>query len=406
MSELRLIILCVFLCNSLMSQQINRCGSYEYLQQQLSEDPERAENLKRLEDFTANRIHQPGVVVTIPVVFHVVYENSTENISATRIQEQLTVLNEDFRKLNADAANIPSHFQSVAADSEINFCLATQDPAGNPTTGITRTQTTVSEFSSNDDIKFSSMGGADIWNRNQYLNIWIGDLGSSLLGYAQFPGGAASTDGVVLHYQYTGKTGAFAPYNKGRTATHEVAHWLNLLHIWGDDNGACTVSDGVNDTPNQADETYNCPTAIDISCNNGPNGDMWMNFMDYTDDACMIMFTQGQKSRMAATLNLDRITLKTSLGCGAVSVEEKLARNINMYPSPTQGTLNITSEFLDLQDVSIRALNSLGEEVYSSFTPLISGTYSIDLSPFPAGIYFIELSTGQEKAIKKIIVSK
>lgn len=296
------------------------CGTMEHLHEQLRKDPKLAERM--LEMDAANQVagasKSGSAVITIPVVFHVLYSNSTENISTTRLMEQLTVLNEDFRKTNADAANIPTVWQSIAADSEIQFCLATQDPNGAFTSGINRVATTVASFGTDDKMKFTSSGGADAWDRNKYLNIWVCDLGSQLLGYAQFPGQTASTDGVVLHYRYTGKTGASAPFNKGRTGTHEVGHWLGLYHIWGDDNGACTGSDQVTDTPNQADATYGCFTAGTVktdACATAAPGYMWQNYMDYTDDACMYMFTAGQKTRMQNVLAGSRASLATSPGC-------------------------------------------------------------------------------------------
>ena len=137
------------------------------------------------------------------------------------------------------------------------------------------------------------------WDATKYLNLWACSLSGGVLGYAQFPGGSTATDGVVILNSAFGNT-ATGPYNKGRTATHEVGHWLNLRHIWGDDGGACTGSDLVSDTPNQGAENYGCPLATKASCSNG--GDMFMNYMDYTDDACMFMFSAGQKARMQATV--------------------------------------------------------------------------------------------------------
>jgi hypothetical protein len=183
-----------------------------------------------------------------------------------------------------------------------------------------RVQTSVNGFSTNDNVKFSSTGGSNIWNRDKYLNIWVCNLSSGLLGYAQFPGGPANTDGVVIDFQAFGTNGtAQAPFNLGRTATHEVGHWLNCYHIWGDDGTACTGTDQVSDTPNQADENYGCPVFPVISCNNGPNGDMFMNYMDYTDDGCMNVFTTGQKNRMQALFASGgfRSPLTTSNGCQA-----------------------------------------------------------------------------------------
>lgn len=261
---------------------------------------------------------QNRVVVTIPVVVNVVWNTTAENVSDAQIQSQLDVLNADFRRLNADRVNTPAAFQGISVDCEVNFCLATQDPTGAATTGIRRRQTTVTAFGTNDAVKYTAQGGLDIWDRSKYLNIWVCDISGGILGYAQFPGGPAATDGVVIDYQYFGTTGtATAPFNLGRTATHEVGHWLNLYHIWGDDNTSCTGSDQVADTPNQADENYGCPVFPQVSCSNGPNGDMFMNYMDYTDDACMNAFTAGQKSRAQALFVSGgaRASLLTSPGC-------------------------------------------------------------------------------------------
>jgi len=312
--------LLLFFAGTLTAQQ-RTCGANEVLARQLLEDPEMQQRMQDIERHTQDFIQSGGIgeraVVTIPVVVHVVYFSSTQNISDAQIQSQLDVLNADFRRLNADAGNTPSAFQGVAADCEVNFCLATQDPSGNATTGIQRRQTTVNGFSTNDNVKRFINGGLDAWDRNKYLNLWVCDLSGGLLGYAQFPGGPAATDGVVCDYAYFGTINATPPFDKGRTATHEVGHWLNCYHIWGDDGTSCTGTDQVADTPNQADENYGCPPFPTVSCSNGPNGDMFMNYMDYTDDACMNLFTTGQKGRMQAVLGAggSRASLATSPGC-------------------------------------------------------------------------------------------
>lgn len=304
--------------------QQRTCGTTEYLQIMKQNFPEIEENRQSIEtytnDFVAAHANEKGTnaVITIPVVVHVVYQNSAENISDARVFSQIAVLNEDFRRLNADASNTPGAFAGVAADSEIEFCLATIDPSGNPTTGITRTSTNVSTFSiQSDNVKFTSQGGINAWPRNDYLNIWVCDLGNGLLGYAIPPGGPAAYDGVVIGYQYFGRNlGAQAPYNLGRTATHEVGHWLNLEHIWGDDGGSCSGSDQVSDTPNQAGENGGCPSfpRTDACSPNNP-GVMFMNYMDYVNDNCMNLFTNGQKTRMRAALNGPRSSILSSTKC-------------------------------------------------------------------------------------------
>lgn len=314
-----LVAVLLLFSQSLLAQRT--CGANEVLIRQLQENPLLQEKMDEIERQTEQFIQnglQDRVVVTIPVVVNVVYNTTSENISDNQILTQIQVLNDDFRRLNADKVNTPSVWTGIAADCEINFCLATQDPSGAATTGIRRQFTNSTSFSTNDAVKFTAQGGLDAWSRDKYLNIWVCDLSGGLLGYAQFPGGAPATDGVVIDYQYFGTTGtATAPFDKGRTGTHEVGHWLNLYHIWGDDGTSCNGSDLVGDTPNQADEHYACPSFPQVSCSNGPNGDMFMNYMDYTDDACMNLFTAGQKSRMQALFNAGgfRAPLLSSTGC-------------------------------------------------------------------------------------------
>ncbi len=316
-------IFALMLFSSAVSAQ-RTCAAEDVLAQQLLENPAMVQEMENIRRHTEQFIQQGGAsdraVVTIPVVVHVVYYNATQNISDAQIATQIQVLNDDFRRLNSDASNTPAVWQGIAADCEVQFCMAQQDPNGNATNGIVRKSTTVNGFSTNNNVKFNSTGGSDIWDRNKYLNIWVCNLSGGLLGYAQFPGGGATTDGVVCDYAYFGTIGtATFPFNLGRTATHEVGHWLNCYHIWGDDGTSCTGTDQAADTPNQADENYACPTFPTISCSNGPNGDMFMNYMDYTDDACMNLFTNGQKARMQALFASGgfRQSLTTSIGCDA-----------------------------------------------------------------------------------------
>jgi hypothetical protein len=281
------------------------CGTMDQHQNLMNSFPEMIQNREAIEQQTERFVKDhsndknTGIIYTIPVVVHIVYRTTAENISDAQVQSQIDVLNEDFRLLNADAANAPSLFSALRKDVEINFCLAKRDPAGAATTGITRTVTTRTSFGTNDAVKSSSTGGKSPWNTAAYMNLWVCNIGGGILGYAQFPGGPATTDGVVIDYRYFGRGGsAVAPFNKGRTGTHEVGHYLNLFHIWGDDGTGCTGSDQVADTPNQADPNYGCPSFPNPSCSN--TSDMHMNYMDYSDDACMYMFSAGQATRMRA----------------------------------------------------------------------------------------------------------
>ncbi|MFN4123687.1 MAG: M43 family zinc metalloprotease [Flavobacteriales bacterium] len=299
------------------NHQHRNCG-FEAVKKHLEEnDPTYKANKAQIEkdyqQYLLSEQKNDRNIFRIPVVVHVVYRTNQENISDAQILSQINVLNQDFRRLNADASNTPALFLSAADDPGIEFCLATRDPQGNPTNGITRTQTTVTSFGLNDNMKNDATGGKSPWPRNSYLNIWVCNLGGGLLGYAYPPGASAAVDGVVIGFRFFGTTGTLqAPYNRGRTATHEVGHWLNLEHIWGDDNGSCNGSDQVADTPNQADAYYGCPTFPQVSCG---SEDMFMNYMDYTDDACMNIFTKGQRDRMRAVMSGFRASLQNSLGC-------------------------------------------------------------------------------------------
>jgi hypothetical protein len=240
--------------------------------------------------------------VTIPVVVHVVYRTAAENISNAQINSQIAALNRDYSAANSDKNNTPPVWQGVIGNAQIKFALTKKDPKGKATTGITRTLTKQQSFTADDRVKRASTGGATAWPTAKYLNLWVCTLGGGLLGYAQFPGGPAATDGVVILNTAFGTTGTAAvPFNLGRTAVHEVGHWLNLSHIWGDTSD-CSGTDHVSDTPSSQLPNYGTPQFPHVTCTNGPNGDMFMNFMDYVDDKAMVMFSAGQIARMQATL--------------------------------------------------------------------------------------------------------
>lgn len=309
------------------------CGTMDGHLAQLKRSPEYRKAREEIEQFTREYIKRrdelgAGLrtgIISIPVVVHVVYNTATQNITDAQIQSQIDVLNEDFRALNTDISTVPADFSPVVADSRIEFQLAVRDPDCQPTTGITRTSTTNATFDYNpgaataqarNPVKFSASGGIDAWPADHYFNIWVCNLAGDLMGYGAFPGTPADEDGLVVDYQYFGDTGtATSPYDLGRTATHEIGHCLNLFHIWGDDQfdaDTCAGSDQVDDTPNQAVYNVGCPSHPSTSCGN--SGDMFMNYMDYVDDACMVMFSAGQAARMEACLHGPRAGLLASDG--------------------------------------------------------------------------------------------
>ncbi len=333
----------------------------------------------------------------IPIVVHVIHNGdalgSGENISDAQVMSQITVLNADFSATNSDY-NSTSYYNSVKGNMDIQFCLATQDPNGLPTTGIDRVNYGTASFG---NAATESMKAATQWDPTRYFNIWVvrfgGDL-NGVLGYAQFPNsGAANTDGVAIGYNYFGTTGAVSsPYNKGRTATHEIGHCLGLFHIWGDDGTACTGSDNVSDTPNQADENYGCPNpATNTSCSN--SGDMSMNYMDYTDDACMYMFTAGQKTVVNGVLASAprRASLLTSNVCSAAVI------TANFTGAPTTINAGQTVTFTDASS-SPATLNSWAW----TFTGGTPGSFNGQTPPAvtynTAGTYAVQLVVGDNAA--------
>lgn len=283
------------------STEFNREGHRCYTQQVLAEnllnDPSLAQRMARIEEFTkqylksgANSRILSNEPIEIPVFVNVLFKTEEENITDERINSQIEILNKDFSAANIEYSTIPAIFNSVASgDFGIRFTLA----------GVKRHRVTRAIWQPNDFMKMPSKGGVAPTNPETMLNLWSCNMGRSILGYAQFPGGNPATDGVVIDDNAFGVNPENAPYGLGRTATHEIGHWLNLLHVWGDDGSACTGSDEVDDTPNSAGPNFGCPGIV-TTCGN--TRDMTMNYMDYTDDACMYMFTLGQKQRAHAAI--------------------------------------------------------------------------------------------------------
>lgn len=379
LTALKLFVVIMLIPAISFSQKTRNCGTMENLAFLTQNDPNLAENMERIETHTSQWIaanNSAGkAVITIPVVVHVVYKTSAQNISDAQIQSQINVLTQDFRRANADASNTPSFFAGIAADVQIEFCLAVRDPNGNASTGITRTQTSSSSFSNNNYVKYNNYGGKNAWPASAYLNLWVCNLSGNTLGYGQFPGGSAATDGVVISYRYFGSGGsAQYPFNKGRTATHEVGHWLNLRHIWGD---SYCGNDYVSDTPTQKEDNAGCPSFPRSTCGN--SSDMFMNYMDYTNDACMNMFSVGQSSRMNALFGNggSRASLKNSLGCTPVG-------NVSAY-CLSKGN-SVADEWIDWVKLGSIYNNSGADGGYADFTSistdLIQGdSYTLSLKP-------------------------
>ena len=285
------------------------CGCLQAHFALLDRYPQARAHQSAIEDFTraarAGREKLRSGVVRIPVVVHVVLRRPTL-VTDAQVRRQIERLNLDFRKQNPDVAKLPAAFRALAADAKIEFELARKTPTGRATKGIRRKKTTKASFSpARDDVKDPKTGGLAAWDPERHLNLWVCVLEGGTLGYGQFPGGPPETDGVVILYSAFGTGGsAEAPFDLGRTATHEVGHYLNLSHIWGESRiPSCQDDDFVADTPPQFDKNFGTPSYPHVSCHNGPHGDLFMNYMDYVDDEAMFMFTKGQVARMRATLS-------------------------------------------------------------------------------------------------------
>lgn len=360
---------------------------------------------------TTSRDTLTDEVITIPVVIHVLYNTDQQNISNQQILSQIDVLNKDYRRQNSDAKNTPEVFKKVAADTKIVFCLAKVDPDGNYTTGIIRKYTKETSFLNDDGMKFSKTGGDEAWDAGKYLNIWVCNLSGNTLGYAVLPGSPAERDGVVIKYSAFGNTGTVAaPYNKGRTATHEIGHWLGLRHLWGD---ADCGDDGIADTPQQQTGNTGCTSFPHLSsCSVNSYGDMFMNFMDFSDDACMNMFTQGQKNEMRSLFALGNsknsflnaaVCDSNNAQSGSLPTENPSdSLLISTYPNPFTNTINISSKSAINITGKVVKLYAVTGQLYIS-KKIESSKTTLQVDNLPSGIYFLKIEGGKKPLVYKLI---
>ena len=298
-------------------------------------------------------------VYNIPIVFHIVL-NNPNSVTDAQIQAQLDTLNKDFFGANGDSVKIPAGFKPLFGKSGIQFCLAERTPDGEATTGIERITTTQNSFGADDAVKHTSTRGANVWASGKYFNVWITNLSNNVLGYATFPDdGLIDEQGVVLDYRSL-PGGSSANYNTGKTLVHESGHYFNLYHIWGDDNGTCNGSDYIDDTPNQASATTGCYTGIKTdNCTPAGNGIMYQNYMDYTFDACMVMFTGQQVTRMEAALVTLRSSLLNSNGC-MPPVVRNFDAELKAIIQPEQRICNNTfTPTVTIKNIGVQTLTSL-----------------------------------------------
>lgn len=411
------------------SQDFHRCYTHEAMIAQEEKTPGYWANVNEaFERAKYANLQDRAEVMTIPVVVHIVHNTAAENLADSVIFNQIATLNEDYRRLNADAENLRDTFNTIVGDTFIEFQLATVDPEGNPTTGITRTNTDVTSFfslalSPAEGVKITSEGGIDPWDQSRYLNIWVCDMSVFetvfLLGYAtppdglpHWPAGSSDgmSDGVVIQYQAFGSNnpnplvaGGAEIDVRGRTATHEIGHYLGLRHIWGD--GDCAEQDGVDDTPNAVDQSGSCDliknTCLDDIDVLGDLPDMVENYMDYSPETCQNSFTLGQVAIMRGVLEIQRYDLVNDNPALALKKTDLLVETFQVYPNPTNDHVTILFPH-GHENRLVKVYSETGQLILSENVQ--PGTVSFSIDQLEKGLYLIELTSDERVETKRLIV--
>lgn len=420
------------------SQTIHKCASHEAIQYQESITPGFIEQVNHVfntsKAYSANNNEKSGSIYNIPVVVHIVHNTPEQNLADSVIFNQIQVLTDDYNRMNADTVNMRSDFDIVAGSPQINFTLAQIDPNGQTTTGITRTSTATTSFGSFafltgdftdlEKVKSTIDGGQDPWDQSRYLNIWVcnmsinilGQETTALLGYATPPAGLPNwpagsvpnlNDGVVIQYQAFGSNNpnildaGNGPVDvRGRTACHEVGHYLGLRHIWGD--GDCNEQDGIDDTPNaDAQSNQDCDftknTCVDdIQSIDLP--DMVENFMDYSEETCQNSFTQGQVDLMHGVLDNERYDLVHN---NPASINEINAFEYNLFPNPASNKFTIKS--LDKIE-SIKIVSITGQTLKT--LNVNASSIQVNTNDLSAGIYYVIVKGENQQTSSESLIIK
>ncbi len=415
-----------------------RCGTQDYIRYLEKSDTlfvaklAAAEHSIRTEENKEAALHRntrtDKTIYTLPLVIHILWSDSAERLPLWQVESQINVLNRDYNRLNSDTVNTPSVFKQVAASMNIIFCLAQRDPNGNPTTGVVYKQVPPStQFTDNDAMKFPSLGGDTAWDVTKYLNVWVCNLAGGLLGYSVFPFLPLNAHfGSVVLYSAFGDTslpgGLLANYNLGRTTTHEIGHLLDLHHPWADDYGLCPwnnggSSDSIPDIPPEGNSqsdgygagwgpTFGCPPfPYTDNCTSSFPGIMFENYMEYTNDACMNIFSRDQALRAWGTINGPLASLLTSDACTPLSVDNlNISEEVAIYPNPSAGKFNIEWTMIN-GDWSVEAFDVLSRKICSQYQ-LKDKSCIVDLSGYPNGVYFIRIINGNSITCKKVVVTR
>jgi hypothetical protein len=397
-------LLCLLFFLPSLSWSQYKCATDELTKLRAESSLEYAEGLEemdllaiRFESGLATLGTRDSKKIIIPVVVHVIYREESDNISMEQIHSQIDVLNRDFNWQQSDKAKIPEVWRNLGAESGFEFKLAEKDSDGNFTNGVTRRQTEIEDIANVDnvgsEIRYykAANGGTDPWFQAHYLNVWVCEIGDRVLGYTYLPSAnnLEPNDGIVIEARAFGTTGtATAPYNGGRTLVHEMGHYFGLRHLGGGEEGSCTNTDYMSDTPWQREANFNCSNYPSISCPAERKGDMFMNFMDYADDTCSLFFTKNQIEYMQLVLRTAKVTLIHSEG--VTGIEESEIHELSVSPNPSNGVFRVYS--VASNNETYEVWNALGQIVFEGV--FHQGLATLYLADQPKGVYYLRIEQG------------
>lgn len=414
-------LLCGVLSSNAQTTQYT-CASAEYLKSLDQQFPGLQANVEKITEHANYRSR--GTTVTIPVVFHVVYNTTQQNLADAYLTSQIDMLNQCYARTNADTQSMRAIYKSRVGPSKIRFVLDQTIRVSTSTTSFDASS--MWGFSGSDAVKKTSNGGSDPVSPDKKLNVWICNLtidgSDGLIGYAYPPAGApnwpvgssapAGMDGVIIDFTDIGGISkhplGYSNGFRGKALVHEIGHYLGLRHIWGDDGGACHTDtgfkdDGLSDTPEAADATsFNCDKTVN-SCTEatGDLPDMKEDYMDYSSASCQNSFTKMQVSAMEYVLDNIRVNVRVPVGINSI---ESISKNIVVYPNPVSEILYVQIQHLDFQTANITFTNAIGQQIFSRAIEKTNEPIEFNTSTFAKGIYFMNIQMDNQSSVSKKIM--